>query len=155
MKCYEGKIKGQGRKIAIVVSRFNDFITERLLEGCLRELEKNGLKKSEVVVAWVPGSLEIPVMAQQLAKKRTIQAVICLGAVIRGETIHFDLVAQQAAQGIARVALDTGKPVIFGILTTDTADQAYKRSDARGDHKGRDAARSALEMIDVMAQVKN
>ncbi len=154
IKLIEGKPDGKGKKIAIVVSKFNDFITKRLLEGCLKQLKACGTAESSIRVVWVPGSLEIPVVALKMAQKKDIQAVICLGSVIRGETIHFDLVARGVSDGVANVALQTGKPVIFGVLTTETVEQAYKRSDAKGDHKGRDAAIVALEMIDVLRKVK-
>ena len=153
-KILEGKPKGKGRKIGIVVSKFNDFITQRLLDGCLKELRRLGVPEKNIIVARVPGSLEIPVVALQFARKKAIDAVICLGAVIRGETLHFDLVARGAAQGIAQVSLVSGKPVVFGVLATDTVDQARKRSDAKKDNKGRDAATTALEMIDLMAQIR-
>lgn len=150
MKIIEGKNNGCGKKITVVVSKFNEFITKRLLTGCLEELACHNVKKNDITVVWVPGAYEIPVVAATFAKKKDVHAVICLGAVIRGETIHFDLVAQGVAQGIMRVSLMTGKPVIFGVLAVDTVDQAYKRSGENGDHKGRDAALAAIEMIDVL-----
>ncbi len=143
----------KGVKIGIVASRFNDFITKRLLEACLQELSKRGVSPKDITLAWVPGSYEIPVVALKFAMKKNIQAVIGLGAVIRGETLHFDLVSQAAAQGLTQVSLVTGKPAIFGVLTTDTVDQAYKRSDPKKDNKGRDAADAALEMIDVLKEI--
>ncbi len=155
IKLIEGKPDGKGKRIAIVVSKFNDFITKRLLEGCLKELKACGTPESLIQVAWVPGSLEIPVIALKMAQKKDIQAVICLGCVIRGETIHFDLVARGVADGVAKVALQTAKPVIFGVLTTETVEQAYKRTQTKGDHKGRDAAIAALEMIDVVRKIKH
>jgi 6,7-dimethyl-8-ribityllumazine synthase len=151
---FEGKPGGRGKKIGIVVAKFNGFVTRRLLDGCLKELFKHGVRKSDITVARVPGSLEIPLVALRLAKKKNIQAVICLGAVIRGETLHFDLVAKGAANGIAHAALASGKPVIFGVLATETIEQANKRSDEKKDNKGRDAAVDALEMIDLMARIK-
>ena len=151
---FEGKPSGRGKKIGVVVAKFNDFVTQRLLDGCLKELLKHGVRKEDITVARVPGSLEIPLVALRLAKKKNIQAVICLGAVIRGETLHFDLVARGAAQGIAHTALASGKPVIFGVLATDTVEQANKRSDAKKVNKGRDAAVDALEMIDLMTRIK-
>lgn len=153
VKTVHRKITGQGKKIGIVASRFNEFISQRLLEGCLDELSRRGIKKKEVAVFWVPGSFEIPLAALKLAGREDFCAVICLGAVIRGETAHFDFVAQGAAQGIARASLLTGKPVIFGVLTTDTVDQAYKRSEKKGVNKGRDAAIAAVEMIDLLKQL--
>ena len=143
----------RGIKIGIVASRFNDFITKRLLDACLQGLSGRGVSEKDITLVWVPGAYEIPVTALKLAKKKPIQAVIGLGAVIRGETLHFDLVSQGAAQGMTQVSLLTGKPVIFGVLTTDTVDQAYKRSDLKGDNKGRDAAVAALEMIDVLKEI--
>jgi len=155
MKIIKGHVnKGRGKKIAIVVSRFNEFITKRLLEGCLEELIQRGVNKSNITVAEVPGAYEIPAAALTLAKKKTIDAVICLGAVIRGETSHFELVAQGAAQGIMQVSLKTSKPVIFEVLATETVEQANKRSEEKGDNKGRDAANTALEMIEVLARLK-
>lgn len=151
---FEGKPNGRGKRIGIVAAKFNDFVTRRLLDGCLKELLEHGVRKTDITVARVPGSLEIPLVALRLAKKKNIHAVICLGAVIRGETAHFDLVARGAAEGIAHAALASGKPVIFGVLTTDTVDQANKRSDEKKDNKGRAAAADALEMIDLMAQIK-
>jgi len=153
VKIIEGKHGGRGKKIGIVASKFNEHITERLLSGCLDELARCGVRKSDITVAWVPGAYEIPVVACKLAKKKEVHAVICLGAVIRGETIHFDLVAQGAAQGIMQASLSTGKPVIFGVLASDTVDQADKRSEEKGDNKGKDAALAAIEMIDVLKQV--
>ena len=141
-------------KIAIVVSRFNDMITNRLLSGCQKELARMGLKDRMLKVVWVPGSLELPVVAMRLARQRSIDAVICLGSVIRGETIHFELVANNSALGITQVALTTGKPVIFGVITTETVDQAYKRSDEKGDHKGREAAQNAVEMVNLLRSLK-
>ena len=154
IKTIEGPIKNKGKNIAIVVSRFNDFITKRLLKGCLKELSRLGVKDKQITIVWVPGSFEIPVAALRLAQKRSIQAVICLGAVIRGETLHFELVARGASEGIARVELMTQKPVIFAVLTTDTVDQAYKRSETKGDNKGREAARNALEMMNLLEKLK-
>ncbi len=152
-KIIEGQLRNHGKRIGIVVSRFNDFITKRLLNACLNELKHRGIKENEIVVVWVPGSFEIPLIASTLAKKKTIGAVICLGAIIRGETIHFDLVAYGATYGIQQAAIITGKPMIFGVLATDTVHLAYKRSEEKGDNKGRDAAVAALEMLDVMKKL--
>lgn len=138
------------KKIAIVVSRFNDFVTQRLLDGCLDEFSKKGILKKELIVVWVPGAWEIPVTALRLAWRKDVCAVICLGAVIRGETAHFDFVAQGACQGIQQVALSTGKPVILGVLTTDTIQQAQDRSKIKGNNKGREATLTALEMITTL-----
>jgi len=153
MKIVEGKINGRGKKIGIVVSKFNEFITKRLLTGCLEELARYGVSDKNIVIAWVPGAFEIPAAASKFAKKKNVHAVICLGAVIRGEALHYELVAQKVADGVMSVSLSTGKPVIFGVLATDTVDLAYKRSEEKGDNKGKDAAVSAIEMIDVLKQV--
>lgn len=142
--------KNQSRKFGIVVSRFNEFVTLRLLSGCLKEFKKLGVADKNLTIVWVPGAFEIPVAALKLARRKEISAVVCLGAVIRGETLHYDLVAQEAAAGITRVSLDTAKPVIFGVLTTDTIDQANKRSEEKGDNKGCDAARAAVEMANIL-----
>src|SRR5689334_19560951 len=125
VKVLKAQHKGQGIKIAIVVSRFNEFISQKLLDGCLKELKKKGVKDADITVAWVPGSLEVPVTAQRMGQRKNIDAVICLGAVIRGETYHFTLVADGVCQGVVQTALNIGKPVVFGVLSTDTVDQAY------------------------------
>ncbi len=153
VKTFKGKRQGRNKTIGIVASKFNDFITRRLLKGCLKELAHRGIPADQVTVVWVPGSFEIPVVALKIAKKKEVHAVICLGAVIRGETFHFDLVARAAADGIAQASLLSGKPVIFGVLATDTVDQAYKRSEEKGNNKGRDAAAAALEMIEVLKKI--
>jgi len=134
-------------KIGIVVAHFNEFITARLLSGCLDELAKQGIAQKDIVVAWVPGAFELPWAAQQLAKQKSVAGVICLGAVLRGETIHFELVAHGAARGIMDVSLSTGKPVIFGVIAADTVNQAYARSDEKKDNKGREAAIAVLDML--------
>lgn len=142
-------------KVALIVSRFNEFVTHRLLQECLSELKKNGIGESQILISWVPGALELPVAALGYAQKKDVCAVICLGAVIRGETYHFELVAQESARGIMDVSLKTGKPVIFGVLSTDTVEQANARSMLKGgDNKGRDAAQAAVEMVDVLARIK-
>jgi 6,7-dimethyl-8-ribityllumazine synthase len=151
-KIIRGTDNGRGKKIAIVASKFNEFITQRLLDGCLEELTRCHVKKSDITVAWVPGAFEIPLVAKRFAKRKNVQGVICLGAVIRGETFHFELVAHGAAQGVMHAALVTEKPIILGILAVDTVEQAYKRSEAKGDNKGKDAALAILEMIDVLKQ---
>jgi len=143
------------KKIAIVVSRFNEFITHRLLQGCLKELKASGINDANISISWVPGALEIPIAALKWAQKKDISAVIGLGAVIRGETYHFELVANESARGMMEASLKTGKPVIFGVLSTETIEQANQRSRLdRGDNKGRDAAETALEMVGVLAKIK-
>ncbi len=152
VKVIKGANKGRGKKIAIVASQFNEFITQRLLTGCLEELARCNVKKSDITVVWVPGAYEIPVVANKLAKRRDVAGIVCLGAIVRGETIHFDLVARETSRGVMDVSLATGKPVIFEVLAVNTIDQAYKRSEAKGDNKGKDAARAVIEMIDVLKQ---
>lgn len=141
---------GPGFKIAVIVADFNEFVTQRLLAGCLDEFSRHRLSQKNITVVHVPGSFELPVTALKFARKRNIDGVVCLGAVIRGETLHFEMVAYAAAYGITQAALQTGKPVIFGVLTTDTVNQAYKRSQKKGENKGRDAAAAALQMIDLL-----
>ncbi|NDE14426.1 6,7-dimethyl-8-ribityllumazine synthase [bacterium] len=141
------------KKILIVVARFNDMITRSLLVGATDCLRDSGVHDADVQVVWVPGSFEIPVVAAKAARSGKYAAVICLGAVIRGETPHFDFVAGQAASGCMSVALETGLPVIFGVLTTDTIEQALARSGIKGGNKGRDAAQAALEMIKTLDAV--
>ncbi len=150
----QAKINKNSRKrVAIVVSKFNDFITKSLCRACCDELKKLNVKDKNITVCWVPGAFEIPLVALKLAQKKNVDAVICLGAVIRGETKHYDLVAEGCAQGIMRVALKTGKPVIFEVLATDTVKLAEARTKAKGCNKGRDAARAAVEMIDLLSQL--
>jgi 6,7-dimethyl-8-ribityllumazine synthase len=141
-------------RIAIVVSSFNDFVTKKLLSACLMELRHQGLKDNQVTTVWVPGSFEIPVAALKLAKRKNIDAVICLGAVIRGETYHFEVVANECARGIMEVALVTAKPIIMGVLTTDNVAQAQARAAGKGSpNKGREAALDALEMIALLKNI--
>jgi len=153
IKTIEGQPKIKGKKFCVVASQFNEFVTRRLLDACLAELKRRGVKDNEITVVWVPGAFEIPLVALKMAQKKTISAVICLGAVIRGETLHFDLIARAAAEGIAQAALQTQKPVIFGVLTTDTIQQAYKRSEPKGDNKGREAAVTAVKMVSLLRQI--
>lgn len=141
------------KRIAIVASLFNEYITQRLLTSCLKELASQGVLEKNIKTVWVPGSFEIPVTALKFAKRKEIDAVICLGAIIRGETFHFELVSQSVAQGIMQVSLMCQKPVIFGVLSTDTMGQAEKRSEINGDNKGRDAAITALTMIDLLGKI--
>lgn len=150
---WEGSTIGTGLKIAIVVGRFNDMITKNLLEGATGTLHSHGVREEDIDIAWVPGAFEIPLAAQELAKG-AYDAVITLGLVIRGATPHFDYVCNEAAKGIAKVGLDSGKPVIFGVLTTDTIEQAIERAGTTGGNKGADAALAALETADVMKQLR-
>ena len=142
--------RGKKKKFAVVVSHFNEFITKNLLTGCLAEFVRSGVKKTDITVVWVPGAWEIPIAALKLAKKKNIAAVICLGCVIRGETAHFDFVARGACDGIGQVALSTGKPVVLGVLTTDTVRQAEERSKLKGNNKGQEAAEAAIAMAGIL-----
>jgi 6,7-dimethyl-8-ribityllumazine synthase len=148
---YEGALDARGMRIAVVAGRFNDHVTKPLLEGALATLDAAGLP--DVPVHWVPGAFEIPLVAQRLAGSGRYDAVVCLGAVIRGDTPHFDYVAGQCAAGIARVALDTGVPVVFGVLTTDDLEQAIARCGGAAGHKGDEAARTAVEMVSLLRQL--
>ena len=150
-RTYEGRLAAAGLSFAVVVSRFNAFITSHLLEGALDALRRHGAAEERIDVVWVPGAMEIPLAAKRLAESRRYQAVICLGAVIRGATPHFDYVAGEAARGVGAVALQTGVPVTFGVLTTDTIEQAIERAGSKGGNKGFDAACSAMEMATLLA----
>jgi 6,7-dimethyl-8-ribityllumazine synthase len=150
----EGQLNASGLKVAIVVSRFNSFITERLLAGALDALHRHGCDADAIDVIKVPGSWEVPLAAGELARQHRYDAVICLSAVIRGETPHFDYVAGEAAKGIAHVAAETGVPVAFGVLTTNTLEQAIDRAGAKGGNKGFDAAMTAIEMANLLRQLR-
>ncbi|MGI5939545.1 MAG: 6,7-dimethyl-8-ribityllumazine synthase [Thermoleophilia bacterium] len=154
-RVFEGYIKGEGIRVGIVVSRFNEFIGGKLLSGAWDGLIRHGVAESDVTVAWVPGAMEIPLVAQRLARSGDYDAIICLGAVIRGSTPHFDYVAAEAAKGVAMVQLDTGLPVIFGVLTTDTIEQAIERAGTKAGNKGWDAAVSAVEMANLLREIDN
>jgi 6,7-dimethyl-8-ribityllumazine synthase len=150
---FRGTLRADGKRFAIVVARFNDFITERLLAGARDAFRDHGVPDDAVDVARVPGSFEIPLAAQKLAITGDYAAVICLGAVIRGDTAHFEHVAGQAASGIAAVARETGVPILFGVLTTDTTEQAVERAGVKGGNKGYAAARDAIEMASLLDQL--
>lgn len=141
-----GSLEGSGLRVCVLASRWNTFVTEKLVEGAVRKLREAGVYEDDIEVAWVPGAFELPVAAKWAAESGAFNAVVCLGAVIRGETAHFEYVAGGAAQGIARVALDTGIPVAFGVLTCDTAEQAMARAGGKAGHKGEEAAATAIEM---------
>lgn len=149
MTVYEGMLSGKGMKFGLVVGRFNELISMRLYEGALDCLRRHDVVEDDVDIAWVPGAFEIPLVAARLAASGRYDAVICLGAVIRGGTPHFDYVAAEAAKGIAKVSLDSGVPVIFGVLTTDTIEQAVERAGTKAGNKGWSAALSALEMASL------
>lgn len=151
---YVGKLRGTEVKVGIVVSRFNELITKKLLEGAKESLIQYDVKEENISVVEVPGAYEIPLVAQALAKKEDIDAVITLGAVIRGETPHFDFVSNEVASGVSRIALDYDKPVIFGVLTTDTIEQALARTGVKFGNKGSEAATAAIEMINVLKEIE-
>jgi 6,7-dimethyl-8-ribityllumazine synthase len=150
---YEGSPRGEGVRVALVCARFNDLITDRLRTGALDALRGHGVDDASITEAWVPGAFEIPLTAQQLASSGDVDAVICLGAVVRGGTGHYEFVAGECASGIARVQLDTGVPVMFGVLTTDNVEQALDRSLPDASNKGAEAAVAALEMVDLLRQL--
>jgi len=152
-KTYEGKLVAEGLKFAIIISRFNEFITRRLLGGAMDALQRHGGDEKQVEVAWVPGSFEIPLVAQKMAASGKYDAVICLGAVIRGATPHFEYVAAEAAKGIAQASMQTGVPVIYGIVTADTIEQAVERAGTKAGNRGFDAAVSAMEMANLVNQL--
>jgi 6,7-dimethyl-8-ribityllumazine synthase len=147
---FVGRPRGEGVKVGVVCARFNEFVTRELLRGCEDELVRHGVAPDAITIAWVPGSWEIPVVAERLARAASIDAVVCLGAVIRGATAHFDYVAGEAAKGISAAAQRSGKPVVFGVLTTDTIEQAIERAGTKAGNKGREAAVTALEMVDLL-----
>ncbi|MCU0587214.1 MAG: 6,7-dimethyl-8-ribityllumazine synthase [Syntrophobacteraceae bacterium] len=154
MKVYEGKLLAQGLRVGIVISRFNDFICDRLLGGALDALKRSGGSEEQIDVFKVPGAFEIPLIAKQVAVTGRYDAVVCLGAVIRGATPHFDYVASEVSKGIASVSLETGVPIAFGVLTTDTLEQAIERAGSKAGNKGWDAAMAAVEMVNLIKQVK-
>lgn len=146
----QGQLTADGQRFAIVVSRFNEFITSRLLAGALDALQRHGCKDDDVTVVYVPGAFEIPFVAKKLAESKAYGAVVCLGCVIRGQTPHFDYVAGESAKGIAQVALATGVPTVYGVLTTDTLEQAIDRAGAKAGNKGYDAALNAIELANLI-----
>lgn len=150
---YEGVLKGEGLRFAVVISRFNEFISGKLLSGAWDCLTRHGVDPGDIDVAWVPGAMEIPLIAKRLAGTQRYDAVVCLGAVIRGSTPHFDYVAAEVAKGVAAVQLSEGVPVIFGVLTTDTIEQAVERAGTKSGNKGWDAAVSALEMGNLVRKL--
>jgi 6,7-dimethyl-8-ribityllumazine synthase len=152
-KVYEGQLIATGKRFGIVASRFNEFITNKLLEGTLDALKRHGVKDEEIEVAWVPGSFEIPYAAQRLAESKKYDAVICVGAVIRGSTPHFEYIASEVTKGIAQTGLKTGVPVIYGVITTDTLEQAIERAGTKAGNKGFQAAMSAIEMVNLFEKI--
>ncbi len=153
IKINEGNLIASGLKFGIVVGRFNEFISSKLLSGAIDGLVRHGADESDITVSWVPGAFEIPIAAQKMANSGKYSAVICVGAVIRGSTPHFDYVAGEVSKGIAKISLDTGVPVIFGVLTTDTIEQAIERAGTKAGNKGYDAAVTAIEMANLLNQL--
>ncbi len=149
-KRFEGMLLGEGLKFGLVISRFNDFVTRKLLEGAQDTLIRHGVTEADIDVAWVPGSFEIPLAAKKLAQSKRYDAVICLGAVIRGGTPHFDYIAAEVSKGVANVCLETGLPVIFGVITADTLEQAIERAGTKMGNKGAEAAEHAIEMANLL-----
>ena len=142
----------KGKRFGVVASRFNDFITKELVNGCLDTLRRHGAREDGLSLTWVPGAFEIPLLVQKLAKSKSVDVIICLGTVIRGSTPHFEYIASEVAKGIAKVSLDTGFPVIFGVITADTIEQAIERAGTKEGNKGRDAALNAIEMSNLIKQ---
>ena len=153
-KVYEGQLVAKGKKFGIVASRFNEFITNKLLEGALDALKRHGAKDEEIEIVWVPGSFEIPYAAQRMAGgKKKYDAIICVGAVIRGSTPHFEYIAAEVTKGIAQTGLQTGVPVIYGVITPDTLEQAIERAGTKAGNKGFQAAMSAIEMVNLFEKI--
>ncbi len=152
-KPFEGMLLGKGLKFGLVVSRFNEFITKKLLEGAQDSLLRHGVDQEDIEVAWVPGSFEIPLIAKKLAQTKRYDAVICLGAVVRGGTPHFEYIAAEVSKGIAKVGLETGLPVIYGVITADTLEQAIERAGTKEGNEGFRAAASAIEMANLVKSI--
>ncbi|MCH8026100.1 MAG: 6,7-dimethyl-8-ribityllumazine synthase [Chloroflexi bacterium] len=151
---FQGELRGAGLRVALVVSRFNEPVTTRLLAGARTALERHGVREEDIDVAWVPGAFELPLAARRLAESRRYDAVACLGAIIRGETPHFDYIAAETARGIGQVAQDTGVPTVFGVLTPNTLEQAMERAGGKVGDKGYDAAVTAIEMATLMQRLR-
>lgn len=151
---FEGKLTVKEGKYGIVIGRFNEFIGSKLLDGCVDALKRHGLSEKNIDVAWVPGAFEIPFVAKKMAESKNYDAIITLGAVIRGNTPHFDYVAGEVAKGVAQVALSSSVPVIFGVLTTDSIEQAIERAGTKSGNKGAEAAKSAIEMVNLVSSFK-
>jgi 6,7-dimethyl-8-ribityllumazine synthase len=150
---FEGDLQGKDLKIGLVVARFNEFITGKLLSGAKDALTRHGVVEDDIDTAWVPGSFEIPIVAQKMANSKKYDAVICLGAVIRGATPHFEYIAAEVSKGVAKVGLDTGVPVMFGVITADTLEQAIERAGTKSGNKGFDAAVGAIEMANLLRNI--
>lgn len=154
MRVYKGQIRGKGLKFGIVISRFNEFITGKLLEGAMDALTRHGVEEEDVEVAWVPGSFEIAALAARLLKKKNFNALICLGAIIRGETPHFEVLSSQVTRAISGLSLTERIPIIFGLITADTLEQAMERAGTKAGNRGWDAAISAMEMVSLYEQIE-
>lgn len=154
MKTFEGKLIAEGLKFAIIVGRFNEFISSKLLSGAIDGLNRHGAKEEDIEIIWVPGAFEIPLIAKKLAKSNKYDAIICIGAVIRGSTPHFEYVSNEVSKGIANVSLSTEIPIIFGVLTTDNIEQAIERAGTKNGNKGYDAAITAIEMANLLKNIE-
>lgn len=154
MKVYEGKLVSEGVKVGIVVARFNEFITSKLLGGAIDGLKRENVKEDDIDVAWVPGAFETPLIAKKMAESKKYDAVICLGAVIRGATSHYDYVCAEVSKGVAQVSMNADIPVMFGILTTDTIEQAVERAGTKAGNKGFECAQGAIEMVNLIREMK-
>ena len=152
-KNYEGQLNASGKRFAMVVSRFNNFLTDKLLEGAIDCIKRHGGSEKDMSVAYVPGAFEIPYAAQKMIARDDVDAVICLGAIIRGSTPHFDYISSESSKGIARLGLDSGKPVIYGLVTADTLEQAIERTGTKAGNKGWDAASAAIEMVSLYESI--
>ena len=152
-KHFEGSLLGKGLRFGLVISRFNEFITKRLLEGAQDALRRHGVNEADIDIAWVPGSFEIPLVAKKLAQSKKYDAVICLSAVVRGGTPHFEYIASEVTKGIAKVGLETGLPVIYGVITADTLEQAIERAGTKMGNRGFDAAVTAIEMANLLKSI--
>ena len=153
MKIYEGKLVSEGIKVGVVCARFNDFLVSKLLSGCEDGLLRRGVREEDIEVAWVPGAFEIPLIAKKMAESGKYDAVIALGAVIRGSTSHYDYVCAEVSKGVAQAALGSGVPVMFGILTTDTIEQAIERAGSKAGNKGAECAQGAIEMVNLIREL--
>ncbi len=153
MKVYEGNLMGKDLKAAIVVGRFNEFIGGKLLSGAIDALKRHGVQEEDIDIVWVPGAFEIPLIAKKLAKKEQYDGVICLGAVIKGSTPHFDYVSSEVTKGVAHASMETEKPIVFGVLTTDSIEQAIERAGTKAGNKGFDAAMTFIEMANLLKEI--
>jgi 6,7-dimethyl-8-ribityllumazine synthase len=154
MKIINGQLKGDGKKLAIVVSRFNEFITGKLISGAQDMLKRHGVSDEDISIYWVPGAFEIPAVAKKIADSKKVDGIICLGCVIRGATPHFDYVAAEVSKGVASIGLNGSIPVVFGVLTTESIEQAIERAGTKAGNKGAEAAVSAIEMVNLYSQIK-